>query len=420
MRGTDLTLTITTQVFLTPSYLGLVMEHMKGGLSLSDFLMKRGGVLDEPSSRKLFLQLVAGVRFIHSKGKAHGNIQLSSLFIDELGAVPFLKISTFEHMSSAEAPFLSVPSTSSALYTAPEVFLKSVSSEQSPMDQNGDVWACGVVLFLMLFGYHPFMPLTSESDPASLMTVMIENSVKGLIDFPPLSSASDLAIDLLRRILVPAPHKRYTVSQILCHPWLSDVQLPPASISRMRQPQTPEMIRLMVKEATKVMDPQSVLSSKNPSDSMANSDSNRNSPEAIAGSIPSSLNSNMNSLSSGLRQIYPDQSMQTLEAVLGRYQGDTPPHSHFAQQPSSLMSSAGPMSIIHPPMLGQLQVFKEPSILPLYNLVPNDPLSQQLREEIDVLQAQQKIREFNNAIQRMRMEQERIIMMPHLPLYKFN
>ena len=82
-----------------------------------------------------------------------------------------------------------------------------------------DVWSCGIVLFMLLFGSHPFLsPQDMALDKAQQMVVLIENSVKGKLQMPPQAAATQ-ASDLISRILVPNPKQRYTIKDIFAHPW---------------------------------------------------------------------------------------------------------------------------------------------------------------------------------------------------------
>lgn len=67
-----------------------------------------------------------------------------------------------------------------ALFTAPEIFTNVQG--QAYDAEAADLWSCGIVLFVMLFGQHPFL---ASEDPdmkrhAQVM-MLIENSVKGQI-----------------------------------------------------------------------------------------------------------------------------------------------------------------------------------------------------------------------------------------------
>ena len=104
-----------------------------------------------------------------------------------------------------------------ALFTAPEVFLNVAGHVYE--GTAVDVWSCGVVLHMLLFGQHPFLtPADTRLGKAEQMVRLIENTVKGVLFVPPAAEATPVA-DLLRRILVPAPRQRYGVKEIMEHPW---------------------------------------------------------------------------------------------------------------------------------------------------------------------------------------------------------
>lgn len=186
------------------------------------------------------------------------------------------------------------------------------------------------------------------------------------------------------------------------------------------------------------MDPQSVLLSSNLSDIVAMSDSLRNSSELQGGSNTSSHNNSIkkNSLCSRPTPTYPDQHMQLVGIQPFNSQGSIQhprqgvgPSLELFTRPSPFEQSAGPpssgsyppLTSMPPPQLGQrLPLFVElPAIQPLYHLALSAPSPQQLQEDIDVLQAQLHIRQFNASLYQARMEQERLLSM-HLPNYNLN
>ena len=73
-----------SQVFLTPKYLGVVMEY--GGMDLGAYLNQEGGTmggtekrLSEDVSRLCFQQLILALEFCHRCGKGHRDIKLGNV-----------------------------------------------------------------------------------------------------------------------------------------------------------------------------------------------------------------------------------------------------------------------------------------------------------------------------------------------------
>lgn len=96
------------------------------------------------------------------------------------------------------------------LYLAPETILAD------PIGPAVDIWACGVLLFLLLVGYPPFW----HNDDRKLMLQIVEghyNMAAGYWD-----QVSDDATDLVKRMLVVHSHKRVTAFKALNHPWITD------------------------------------------------------------------------------------------------------------------------------------------------------------------------------------------------------
>ena len=76
-----------------------------------------------------------------------------------------------------------------------------------------DLWACGVILYMLLSGEAPFW---NEETPQLLIAI-----ARGEFDFssPQWSTISSEAKDLIRRLLVVDPAKRATAEQVSSTAW---------------------------------------------------------------------------------------------------------------------------------------------------------------------------------------------------------
>jgi serine/threonine protein kinase len=93
-------------------------------------------------------------------------------------------------------------------YVAPEVL------KNEPYSKSVDMWSLGVILYILLCGFPPFY---HESTAA-----LYKQIKKGQFEFPDpyWSEISDLAKDLVSKLLTVDPKMRYTASQVLNHPWI--------------------------------------------------------------------------------------------------------------------------------------------------------------------------------------------------------
>ncbi|KAI8097194.1 kinase-like domain-containing protein [Halteromyces radiatus] len=98
-------------------------------------------------------------------------------------------------------------------YTAPEIV------KDQRYSKGVDCWAMGCVLFTMLCGFPPFY---DES-----ISALTRKVARGEFSFlsPWWDPISDEAKDLIQGLLCVDPRKRYTVRQVLQHPWLTGKKL---------------------------------------------------------------------------------------------------------------------------------------------------------------------------------------------------
>jgi serine/threonine protein kinase len=89
-------------------------------------------------------------------------------------------------------------------YVAPEVL------QESGYDGfMADLWSCGVILYVMLAGKLPF----SNKD----MQALFEQIKKA--QYPPSQYIGEEAADLIAHLLTVDPAKRYTILEVVKHPW---------------------------------------------------------------------------------------------------------------------------------------------------------------------------------------------------------
>ncbi|KXZ49463.1 hypothetical protein GPECTOR_21g689 [Gonium pectorale] len=215
------------EVFLTPSYLAVVMEYVSG-TNLQHYLESAGGKLPEDVVRFIFQQLIIAVDFCHKKGKVNRDIKLANILLQE-GHLPLVKLCDFGFSKDKFDDSEPQTQIGTALFTAPEIFTNVPGQVYDA--EAADIWSCGVVLFVMLFGCHPFLSVedTQHRKHAQVMK-LIENAVRGNVQVP--AGADELhpqALDLIQRILVSTPGQRCKLPDIMSHPWFQD-KLPPGAL----------------------------------------------------------------------------------------------------------------------------------------------------------------------------------------------
>lgn len=105
-------------------------------------------------------------------------------------------------------------STGTTAYWPPERFLGS----KEP-DHATDMWAVGVILFIMLTGVHPF-DLTGVATDAEI-AAQIKKDPSPPITPSLTSHLSPSAIDLIKWLMEKNPADRLTADEMLQHPWIA-------------------------------------------------------------------------------------------------------------------------------------------------------------------------------------------------------
>lgn len=187
----------------------LVMEFCGDGDLWTVLQSSPNNRLPEPSARGVFRQIAAGVRFLHSHGLAHRDLSLENVLVK--GGVA--KLCDFG--LACDAARVCTDPVGKAYYMAPEVVA------QRPYDPAAaDVWALGVVLFILLTG----SPLTLKATPKDDALRALETvGVRGILDawglYP--AAVSDAAIELMASMLQVDAARRPSIETVMQHPWFA-------------------------------------------------------------------------------------------------------------------------------------------------------------------------------------------------------
>eukprot|EP00887_Chlorella_sp_A99_P007840 scaffold20.g7840.t1 len=101
-------------------------------------------------------------------------------------------------------------------YMAPEILKGSRSVRAGGFEPYGpacDLWACGVILYMLLSGQLPF---SAESQPRLFRTIL---AGKHNFAAPVFATVSAEAKDLISKLLVVDSGQRLTSARALAHPW---------------------------------------------------------------------------------------------------------------------------------------------------------------------------------------------------------
>jgi len=125
-------------------------------------------------------------------------------------------------------------------YMAPEIF------QRQPYNGAVDLWAVGVIAYIILIGC---MPFDADTDITAKTVSSSANSaaeMKGLfkLHFPMWAGLSSAAKDLLMKLLEVDANKRLCAEQALAHPWLQ-----PGGASKDKYLQSPVLLGERVREA---------------------------------------------------------------------------------------------------------------------------------------------------------------------------
>lgn len=218
------------EVVLTRSHLALILEYASGGTLTKyvsdrwDTVQERGGLfLAEDEALFFFKQFISAVEYCHKHSVAHRDLKLDNTLLDSSNP-PFIKICDFGFAKNFDEDANMHTHIGTPVYMSPEL----ISSKRGRMGYDGrkaDVWASGVMLFVMLLGMFPYEH-SEHPDPntsAAQIEVWLQQIKSKWRENARVRDAaaklSPECQDMLDHIFDLNEKRRMSVDDIKAHPW---------------------------------------------------------------------------------------------------------------------------------------------------------------------------------------------------------
>ncbi|XP_046905156.1 calcium/calmodulin-dependent protein kinase type II delta 1 chain isoform X3 [Hypomesus transpacificus] len=185
----------------------LVFDLVTGGELFEDIVARE--YYSEADASHCIQQILEAVLHCHQMGVVHRDLKPENLLLASKLKGAAVKLADFglaievQGEQQAWFGFAGTPG-----YLSPEVLRKD------PYGKPVDMWACGVILYILLVGYPPFW----DEDQHRLY----QQIKAGAYDFPSpeWDTVTPEAKDLINKMLTINPVKRVTATDALKHPWI--------------------------------------------------------------------------------------------------------------------------------------------------------------------------------------------------------
>ena len=205
------------EIFNTEKSFYLIMENCNGG-SLSNKIEERinhDKPFDENILSEIIRQISSAIKYIHDRNICHRDLKPDNICFTNMGSMEnnTAKLIDFGLGKMMKVNEKTDSIVGSPLYVAPEVLNKNYT-------KKCDIWSLGVIIFLLVGGYPPFLGNDNAQTNMKILSMKYEFKEKGF------KNASEDVKDLIRHCLVKED-ERYNIEQVLEHKWINKNKIIP-------------------------------------------------------------------------------------------------------------------------------------------------------------------------------------------------
>ncbi|GAA49621.1 twitchin, partial [Clonorchis sinensis] len=216
------------EAFEDKNEMALVMELLSGG-ELFDRIADDRNQMSEAEVANYIRQVCEGIQHMHDNNIIHLDVKPEDI-ICETSKSTNIKLVDFGLSKKLNPNEPVRVTTATPEFAAPEI------ARYEPVGFYTDMWAIGVLTYVLLSGLSPFSGSSTEET--------LERVVQGryTFDHENFRGISDGAKDFISKLLQKQPSQRMTVYEALEHPWLNSVlsddqrkRIPPSRYKQCQQ-----------------------------------------------------------------------------------------------------------------------------------------------------------------------------------------
>ncbi|TNV74370.1 hypothetical protein FGO68_gene5560 [Halteria grandinella] len=205
------------QILHSPDFAFIEMEKMNGG-TLQELLNKHPQGLEECTAAAIMKDILQGLCSIHDKNYIHRDLKPDNILLNAISApgeanVRYqAKIADFGLSAEIKYGIFSGQNQiddrmGTTLYMAPE------QAQGQLYGKRVDMWALGIIMYIMLTGTHPFV---KDSDNEYSYSNRIASS-----DLQVSKNLQPIAKSLFQHLCSRTLSERYQAAQAIKHPWIT-------------------------------------------------------------------------------------------------------------------------------------------------------------------------------------------------------
>jgi serine/threonine protein kinase len=192
------------------------MEYIEGGDLFEEIKNGKEEKLPEEKSRYYFQQIITALEYCHNKNIIHRDLKPENILMTDLSMQADIRLLDFGLSKIVGNDEKCTEPYGTLSFVAPEVL------QGKPYDKSVDLWSIGIIAFLLLCGYLPFDDKHSEREIA-------RQTIQDPVPFEEKiwSKYSPEAKSFVDGLLQKKPEKRYTIKEVLEHPWIKKMDKVP-------------------------------------------------------------------------------------------------------------------------------------------------------------------------------------------------
>lgn len=198
------------EIIYSDDVLYLILEYMPhGSLAEGKHIIQKIDCEKSDKLRRYMRDMVSGLAYLHSQRICHSDIKPENILVGDGGILKLADFGISRFLDHGQSKRVFQEKEGTLAFQAPECLHESNTKFSL---YPTDIWALGVTLFQLKYGYLPFYHEQNEG--------LVKQIVNEEIKLPKSEKDKDF-IDLIHGLLHKDPSKRIKIRELCSHPWIT-------------------------------------------------------------------------------------------------------------------------------------------------------------------------------------------------------